>query len=253
MEYVRLGKTNALISRVAFGALRLENIKNEDDVAALVHSAYNAGINFFDTSRKNPASEKLLGDSLHELRHNVFLSTSTTAKTASEIERDLEESLTALHSDFVDLYQIETEKFLPKEGGADKIYDTLLKLKEEKKIRNIGIITTNYETAKKAIVSDLYDCLQFPFNVLNFENVSDVVSLCEKHDVGFVAMQPLCGGLVENIPLAFGFLHQYESVVPIWGIYSQEELNQILYFNDHLPVVDEKFHQDVEKLKNLFN
>ena len=80
-----------------------------------------------------------------------------------------------------------------------------------------------------------------------------LVKLCEEHDVGFIAMQPLCGGVIENIPLAFGYLHQYESVLPIWGIKNQEELNQILYFNEHPPVIDEKFHEDVEKIRMFFN
>ena len=66
-------------------------------------------------------------------------------------------------------------------------------------------------------------------------------------------MQPLCGGVVENIPLAMGFINQFESVVPLWGMQSIDELNQILYFNEHKPEVDEKFQADVEHLRNFFN
>ena len=82
---------------------------------------------------------------------------------------------------------------------------------------------------------------------------AELVKLCEEHDVGFIAMQPLGGGLVDNIPLAFGFLHQYENVTPIWGVKNQDELNQILYFNEHPPVIDEKFHEDVDKIRMFFN
>ena len=62
MEYVRLGKTNLLISRVALGAFRLANAKseqNEEDAAQIVRKAYDEGINFFDASRKIENSEKL--------------------------------------------------------------------------------------------------------------------------------------------------------------------------------------------------
>lgn len=253
MEYIRLGKTNLLVSRVAFGAMNLDEIGTDEDVAAIIRKAYDSGINFFDTSRKNPVSEELLGDSLFDFRNNVFFSTSTTSKTETEILNDLEESLMCLHTDFLDLFQLETEKFLPNPDGVDGIYESLLKLKKSGKIRNIGILTTNLETAIKAVESDLYDCLQFPFNMLNYETVTDLVALCEKHDVGFIAMQPLCGGLVENIPLAFGFLRQYENVIPIWGVQKLSELEQILYFNDRPPVVDENFQKDVEKIKNFFN
>ena len=253
MEYVRLGKTDLLISRVAFGAMKLTEAGGDESAALLVRKAYDAGINFFDTSRKTPESEKLLGDALYDIRRNVFLSTTTAAKTADDINEDLENSLMTLHCDTVDLYQLETEKFLPLPGGADKIYNTLLQLKKENKISHFGILTTNLETAKKAVLSGCYETLQFPFSMISTEDTIELVKLCEEQDVGFIAMQPLCGGVVENIPLAFGFLHQYESVIPIWGAKTQDELNQILYFNEHPPVIDDKFHDDVERIRMFFN
>ena len=209
MEYNRLGKTNLLISRVAFGGFRLSNIGSEEEAGKIVRKAYEDGINFFDTSKKVSESEKILGDALYDIRKNVFISTGTNAKTSSEIKQDLENSLMNLHCDYVDLFQFETEKFIPVPGGADKIYDTLQLLKINGKISHIGIVTTNLETAKKAVLSDLYETLQFPFNMLSSEDTIELVKLCEEHDVGFIAMQPLCGGVVQNIPLAFGFLHQF--------------------------------------------
>lgn len=253
MEYVRLGKTDLLISRVAFGAMRLTETGSDEDVAQLVRKAYESGINLFDTSRKTPESEKLLGDALYDIRRNVFLSTTTAAKTSDEIKRDMETSLMTLHCDTVDLYQLETEKFLPLPGGADKIYDTLADFKKQKMAGHIGIVTTNFETAKKAVLSDCYETLQFPFSMVSADNTVELVKLCEAHDVGFIAMQPLGGGLLDNIPLAFGFLSQFESVIPIWGAHTLEQMNQILFFNEHPPVIDEKFHEDVERIRNFFN
>ena len=254
MEYIRLGKTNLLISRVAFGAMRLnDSSAKEEDAALIVRKAYDAGINFFDTSRRTPESEKLLGDALYDIRQNVILSTASNSKTYSEIEADLETSLMTLHCDTLDLYQIETEVFLPLIGGQDKIYDTLLKAKKDNKIRHIGIVTTNFDTAKKAVLSDLYETIQFPFSMLSSEETIELVKLCEEHDVGFIAMQPLGGGVIDNIPLAFGFLQQFESVIPIWGLQSMEQIDQILYFNEHPPVIDEKFKEDVEKIRMFFN
>ena len=253
LEYVRLGKTNLLISRVAFGAMRLTEAGSDEEAAEIVRKAYDSGVNFFDTSRKNPESEKLLGDALYDIRGNVILSTTTTSKTVQEIKEDLESSLMDLHCDCIDLYSLETEKFLPLPDGLDNIYNTLLQFKAEGKIKNIGIVTTNVETAKKAVESDLYDTLQFPFNMIQTEAAKEIVELCEKHDVGFIAMQPLGGGVLSNIPLAFGFLHQYESVLPIWGVKSMDELNQILYFNEHPPVIDEKFNEDVDQIRRFFN
>ena len=253
MEYVCLGRTNLLISRVAFGALKLSEASDEDSAAQIVRKAYENGINFFDTSRKNPESEKLLGDALYDIRRNVFLSTTTDSLSANEIREDLETSLMTLHSDRVDLYQLETENFLPKPNGADKIFNTMAALKETGKIAHFGIVTTNLELAKEAVESDLYETLQFPFSMLSSDETIELVKLCGEHDVGFIAMQPLCGGVVSNIPLAFGFLHQFENVIPIWGVRTEEEMNQILYFNEHPPVIDDKFAEDVEKIRCFFN
>lgn len=255
VEYVRLGKTNLLISRVAFGAMRVGGAGEKDSsaVTSVIRKAYDSGINFFDVSGKTPESEKILGDAIYDIRRNITISTTTASKTTSEIQQDLERSLQALHTNCVDLYQFETEVFLPIPGGADKIYDTLMSFKEEGKIKNIGIVTTNPETAKKAIESNLYDTLQFPFSMVSSEATVELVKLCEEHDVGFIAMQPLGGGLLENIPLAFGFLSQYESVVPIWGIQTLEELEQILYFQQHPPVIDEQFNEEVDQIRNFFN
>lgn len=253
MEYIRLGKTNLLISRIAFGGMRLDEAETADDAFNLVRKAYDAGINFYDTSRKTPESEKLLGDSLFDYRGNVLLSTSTTAKTCEEIKQNLEDSLMTLHGDYVDLFQFETEKFLPEPGRMDGIYDFLLESKKEGKIRHFGLITTNFDTAKKAVESDLYETLQFPFSMVSPESTFELVKLCEEHDVGFIAMQPLGGGLIDNIPLALGFLSQFESVIPIWGVKSQEQMDQILYFNEHPPVIDEKFQADVDNIRNFFN
>ena len=253
MEYVRLGKTNLLVSRVSFGAMRLTDSVGTDDAAVIVRKAYDAGINFFDTTHKLAKSEQILGDALYDIRRNVFISSSTTSKTSKDLVNDLEATLMALHCDSLDLYQFETEKFLPLPGGADKIYDTFLNLKKQSKIKHFGIVTKNYETAKKAVESNLFETLQFPFNVLSSEQTIELVRLCEEADVGFIAMQPLGGGVLENVPLAYGFLNQFENVVPVWGVQKQEHLDQILYFNEHPPVIDEKFQADVEQIRNFFN
>ena len=233
--------------------MRLLDSEGENNAANIVRKAYDEGINFFDTSRKSPECEKLLGDALYDIRKNVFLSTSTASVTAEAIKADLETSLMTLHCDTVDLYQFETEDFLPLPDGEDGIYKAFCDFKESHKINSIGIVTTNFDLAKKAVESELYDTLQFPFSMVSPDESVEIVKLCEEHDVGFIAMQPLGGGIIQNIPLAFGFLHQYESVIPIWGIQTQEELDQILYFYAHPPVIDEKFKEDVERIRNFFN
>ncbi len=252
MEYVRLGKSNLMISRVAMGATALTE-GGDEKAYELVRKAYNQGINFFDTSRKTPDCEKLLGDAIGDIRKSVMVATKTQGQSGAEILNDFESSLNVMHTDLIDLYQYETDSFLPLEGGADGIYQTLKNLKDSGKIRAIGLVTQDLDVAERAIHSGLYDTLQFPFSMLSTDETIALVKLCEDDDVGFIAMQPLCGGVVDNIPLAVGFLKQFENVIPLWGARNNDELEQILYFAEHPPVIDEKFKQDVEYLRMFFN
>lgn len=253
MEYVRLGKSNLMISRVAMGAMFLNSVGTEEDAASLVRIAYNKGINFFDTSRNSSESEKILGDVIYDIRSSVVIASKTSAQSGSEVLSDFETSLNVMHTDYIDLYQYETDSFVPEKNGVDGIYNSLFSLKESGKIKAIGLATMDLDAAEYAIQSGLYDTVQFPFSMISSDDTVQLVKLCEENDVGFIAMQPLCGGVVENIPLAFGFLHQFENVIPLWGARSQQELEQILYFAAHPPVIDEKFHEDVEKIRMFFN
>jgi Predicted oxidoreductases (related to aryl-alcohol dehydrogenases) len=253
VEYVRLGKTDILVSRTAFGAMSLHDAADAETAGSLIRKAYDAGINFFDTARNEPDSEKLLGDSLHDIRQNVFVATKTSASSPQEILRDLDESLNAMHCDYIDLYQYEISGFIPEKDGRDGIYSALLDLKAAGKIKHIGAATEDYETAGKIVRSGMYEALQYPFSMISPTATSSLIDLCAKFDTGFIAMQPLCGGILSNIPLAFGFLYQYENVIPVWGVRTIEELTQILYFNDHPPVIDGAFKEDVEKARAFFN
>lgn len=242
-----------MISRVALGAMSLNKVKDEEEAAELVRSAYNQGINFFDTSRNTPDCEKLLGDALGDIRASVMIASKTSAQSGAEVRADLEESLNCMHTDSIDLYQYETDQFMPEANGVDGIYSALKSLKETGKVKAIGLATQDIDIAEKAVTSGLYDTIQFPFSMISPDETRQIVELCRENDVGFIAMQPLCGGILTSIPLAYGFLREYENVIPLWGVQAQEELDQILYFNEHPPVVDEKFKEDVENIRAFFS
>ncbi len=260
MEYIALGKTNLLVSRTSFGAMSLdcaeieENPESADEKAcAIVHQAYNGGMNFFDTSHSKAVCEKRLGDALLGIRQNVVLATKTTAQSVHELRLDLQESLYALETDTIDLYQLENPAIIPQPDGEDGLYNELLSLKKKGVIKHFGIALQDLELARKAIESTLYETVQFPFSMISEGSTQELILLCQKKEIGCIAMQPLNGGIISNIPLAFGFLHQFENLVPLWGAHTQEELQQILYFNDHPPVVDESFMDEVEKERKFFN
>lgn len=254
MDYIALGKSDLMVSRTAFGAMSLKDIADEESAAILVHQAYDAGVNFFDSSHSTRESETRLGSCLHGIRQDVILATKSSAADGSGLLSDLEESLEALHTDYVDLFQYETETFLPFPGGGDGICAAFDSALASGKVRHIGITTQNEKVAfALSMGASSFETLQYPFNLLTGEESLQIVSECAKNDVGFIAMKPLYSGLVQNIPLAFGFLHQYENVVPVWGVHTSDELQQILYFASHPPVIDDKFRDEVAKMHDFFN
>lgn len=254
MEYVVLGRSNLLVSRIAFGAYGLQYVDSDEAAANLVSMAYQGGINFFDTARHKPLSENRLGKAIRGIqRQHIILASKSTATTGEQLRLDIEASLEALDCDYIDLYQIESDDFVPTESSGDGLYGVLKKCKEKGTVRHIGFATEVPEVAQEAIHSDLYETVQLPFNVLTPDLNIEVAKLCEQKDIGFIAMQPLCGGVFRNIPLAYGFLRQYENAIPLWGPRLPEELQQILYFESHPPVVDEKFLEEAQNTRMRFS
>lgn len=251
MEYVGLGKSNLMVSRVGLGAQSLNEIDTDENAAILIHKAYDAGVNFFDISHSVQDSEKRLGACLSGIRQHVILATKTTCSAKKEILQDIEESLFALQTDYIDLYQYESDD----ENYFDftEIYNTFSLLKERGKIRHFGFATESVFLANQALNDKVFETIQLPFNLLTDEDTLETVKLCQQADIGFIAMKPLYSGLVQNIPLAQGFFNQHDSVIPLWGVRNIEELNEILYFNAHPPVIDEKFNEEVQKVKLFFN
>ena len=71
----------------------------------------------------------------------------------------------------------------------------------------------------------------------------------EKSDIGLSAIKTLCSGKIKNIPLAFGFLRQFENLVSVWGARNIDEINKLIYFESNPPTIDDKFKEELQELK----
>lgn len=236
MTTVTLGKTHITVNKNGFGALPIQRISREE-AAYLLRKAYDGGITFFDTARAYTDSEEKLGYALSDIRSHLYIATKTAAQTAEQFWKDLETSLTLLKTDHIDIYQFHNPAFCPKPGEADGLYEAALKAKEQGKIRFIGITNHRLAVAHEAIESGLYDTLQFPFCYLCSEEDILLVEECKAHDVGFIAMKSLSGGLITNSAAAYAFAAQYDNVLPIWGVQRETELDEFLSYVADPPVM----------------
>jgi uncharacterized protein len=99
--------------------------------------------------------------------------------------------------------------------------------KKEGLIRHIGITSHQIDVAKKAVQSGRFETLMFPFNFLAPEAAEVLFPVCKEQDVGFIAMKPLAGGMVDNAGICIKYLMQFPEVVFIPGIEKVREIEEI--------------------------
>ena len=242
---VTLGSTGITVNKNGFGALPVQRVSKEDG-AALLKKAYQNGITFFDTARAYSDSEEKIGLALSDVRNHIYIATKTMADSAEGFWKDLETSLTLLKTDYIDIYQFHNPSFCPKPGDGSGLYEAMLKAKEQGKIRHIGITNHRLAVAHEAIESGLYETLQFPFCYLSTEKDSELVQSCKDHNMGFIAMKSLSGGLITNSAAAYAFADQYDHVLPIWGIQKESELDEFLSYIDNPPAMTPEIKNLIE-------
>lgn len=169
MKNIFIEKFDKELSKVAFGGVIVMN-ETQEDANNFVKEAIEAGVNYFDVAPTYGNAEKRLGPALKPFRKNVFLACKTMERTAKGAQKELDQSLKNMETDYFDLYQLhavynleDVEKiFSP--GGAMETYK---KAKENGKIRNIGFSAHSTEAALALIDRYDFDSILFPFNFVS--------------------------------------------------------------------------------------
>ena len=137
-----LGRTGEKLTIIGEGGARFHLVPFEEG-KAVVHRAYDLGINYFDMARSysDGHAEEVYGAVIPEFRKQIFLTTKSAQRTRKGAEADLETSLRMLRTDYVDLWQMHLVKnlneveqiFAP--GGAIEAFEAA---KKAGKCRFIG-------------------------------------------------------------------------------------------------------------------
>ncbi len=249
MKNITLGRTGIVVPQNGFGALPVQRDDMKTSITIL-RRAYEGGMRFFDTARAYSDSEEKLGNAFEGIRDKIYIATKTMATTPEKFWEDLNTSLELLKTDYIDLYQFHCagQVFKPNDGTG--MYECMLQAKEEGKIRHIGITAHKLQIALDAVETDLYETMQFPFSYLSSKKELELVQKCANHDVGFIAMKGLAGGLINNSRAAMAYMTQFDNVLPIWGVQRMQELEEWLGFFDNTPIMDAELTEFIEKEKN---
>jgi len=192
--YRTLGRTGLKITIVSFGAMLTPE-------AEVMKIAFEHGVNYVDTARRymGGRNEEIVGQALKGKRDKVYVATKTQpgSKSKEAIFRDVEMSLRALNTDYIDVIQLHNL------SSKDRVFipetrEALARLKEQGKVRFFGVTThTNQEEVLHALVDDrdrFFDTALVAYNFKSSNEVRAAIARAAGAKIGIIAMKTQAGG-----------------------------------------------------------
>ena len=195
MEYRRLGRTELKVSLLGVGCGYLGMLERAEG-RRLLERAFALGINYFDGRYGD--SNRMLSPLVRRHRDSCIIVTKTRSPTAEGAVARIDEDLTELDSDYIDIFLLRVynhdmlkEYLAP--GGA---MEGLQRAREAGKVRFIGLSGHSDLTALAAgVETDLVDVVLFPLNLVRREAMEQFVPIAQAHDVGLAVMKPVSVGM----------------------------------------------------------
>ena len=230
MKRIRLGKSGMEVSRVGFGGIPLQRL-SEDGAVRVIRAGVEAGIDWIDTAHGYGTSEERFGKALgHYDRSRVRIFTKGPARDPEAARTQLSTSLERLRTPYLDLYQFHQVPSADawktmKENGTVQV---ILEARERGEVRHVGVSAHNPDTALALVEDPVVETIQWPFNFMVEEEGRRVLEACRRHDVGFIAMKPFGGGMLDNASACVRFLLQFPEVAMDPGFEQEEQIVEVL-------------------------
>ena len=197
METRALGKNGPQVPVICFGGWPLGGAMgamSEEQAVATVRASLDAGMTFLDTTESYRTSESLVGKAIQGRRQEVFLATKLSGEHSSEhMAHAIENSLKALGTDYVDLYQLHSPQ---PQWPIEQTMAGLVRLREAGKIRHIGISNFSAEQTVEALKYGPIHSSQPRYSMLFREAEDSVLPCCLDNGVGVIAHSVLAKGLL---------------------------------------------------------
>jgi hypothetical protein len=203
LEYRRLGKTGLKVTSLAFGCMTTSD-------ASVIERAADIGINLFDTARgyQNGNNERMVGAALKNVRTKVLISSKSMARTKELALAELDTSLRALQTDYLDIWHLhmmnepeqvtgdllEAQRIAKQNGkirfaGVSTHFNMDRMLAYLAKLGQTDVVLTTYNFAMRS-VADSDNANQNASKT----DMSAAIQAARKQGLGIVAMKVLAGG-----------------------------------------------------------
>jgi hypothetical protein len=203
-----LGRTGHTVRLFSLGGqATLEKPGTREASLAIINRAIDLGVNYIDTaaaygrsrepgSTTPPISQSYIGEVMKARRREVFLASKTHDRTRDGSLKLLEESLTLLNTDHLDLWQlhnVRTDEQLDQIFGKDGAIEALTRARDQKMVRFLGI-TGHFDPAilAKGLERFPFDCLLVALNPADRHRLSfidDLLPLANKQQLGIIGMK----------------------------------------------------------------
>ncbi|HEY6752576.1 MAG TPA: aldo/keto reductase [Rubrobacteraceae bacterium] len=197
------------VNRLGFGAMRITGKgiwgepENPEEARAVLKRAVELGINLIDTadSYGPEVSERLIGETLHPYPDDLVIATKggllrdgpgqwRPDGRPEHLRQACEGSLRRLKVDRIDLYQLHR---IDSRVPAEESFGALAELREEGKIRDVGLSEVGVEEIQRAQEIVPVVSVQNRYNLTD-RGSEDVLDFCEREGIGFIPWFPLATG-----------------------------------------------------------
>ncbi len=209
-----LGQSDLHITSIGYGAWAIGGNgwefgwgrQEDQDSIAAIHRALDLGMNWIDTAAVYGLghSEEIVAKVLKERSQRPYVFTKCSliwdesrkvghSLKAESVRREVEESLRRLQIETIDLYQVHWPN---PDAEIEEGWSELAKLKEEGKVRYIGVSNFNVSQLKRAQAIAPVTSLQPPYSLVKRDTEAELFHYCEENNLGVIVYSPMQSGLL---------------------------------------------------------
>ena len=224
MEYRALGKSGMMVSEIGYGCMSLGKYQPINEF--LLRSAFDAGVNFFDTADlyQQGFNEESVGKALKPIRSSVFIATKVGNQWRTDgsgwdwnptkvyIISAVEESLKRLQTDYIDLYQLHGGTI---DDPIDETIEAFEILKAEGKIRHYGLSSIRPNVIRAFAEKSNIVSVMMQYSLLDRRPEEFTLDFLYQQQIGVFVRGAIAKGLLAG-----------KAATPYLG-YSEEEVNKM--------------------------